>query len=466
MSKPRIMFAAPKSGSGKTVLTCAFLRALTFRGVKARAMKCGPDYIDPMFHQRVLGIPSRNVDLYFTNEDVTKALFHLEEEQYDLTVMEGVMGLYDGLAGVKEEASSYHMACTLKMPIIMIVNAKGMGRSILAELAGFLSMDHEKLIRGVILNQVTKGLFDNVAPLIEKELGIKALGYFPGQREIELESRYLGLKLPSEIEGIREKLTEAAKQMEDTIDIDRILKIAEEENAKQELTIQEFSWLKDVKRPKKDRVRIGVAMDEAFCFYYEDNFRLRNAGAELVFFSPLHDKTLPKGLCGLLFGGGYPELFAKELSGNKSMRGSIKRAIEKGMPSLAECGGFMYLHKSLIPLVGEAYPMVGVIKGGCKNAGKLMRFGYCAYRFPVAFEQPGEAASEVENPSEVHCHEFHYFDSSDSGKDCVAEKPVTGRSWSGGYFGEEHFWSFAHLYYPSNPGFVMWFVKKCREFRA
>ncbi|MBO5987558.1 MAG: cobyrinate a,c-diamide synthase [Lachnospiraceae bacterium] len=465
MSKPRIMFAAPKSGSGKTVLTCAFLQIMKFRGIKARSMKCGPDYIDPMFHRKVLGIPARNVDLFFTNEEVTKALFHLEEEDYELTVMEGVMGLYDGLAGVREEASSYHMAKTLKLPIVLIVNAKGMGRSVLAEIAGFLSMDHEKRIRGVLLNQVIKAQYEGIAPLIEKELGIEALGYFAGQKEIELESRYLGLKLPFEIDGLRAKVIEAAKQLEESARIDRILQIAEEENEKYPYAAKEFSWLSGPKE-QGESFRIGVAMDEAFCFYYEDNFRLlKNAGAEIVFFSPLHDKELPSGLSGILLGGGYPEMFAKELSENVGMRNSIKNAICAGMPSLAECGGFMYLHEALNPLVGEAYPMIGVVSGSCKNAGKLIRFGYCTYRFSKEFEQPDGAASEVKNLNEIQAHEFHYFESTACGEDCTAEKPVTGKSWACGYFGENHFWSFGHLYYPSNPGFAKWFAERCKAYR-
>ena len=208
MAYPRIMLAAPKSGSGKTLITCALLRALSLRGLKVRAFKCGPDYIDPMFHQRVLGVPSRNLDLFFTGEDETRALF-LQDSDFDISVIEGVMGLYDGLAGTREEASSYHLASVLKTPIILIINARGMGRSMLAEIAGFLSMDREKLIKGVILNQVSRSIYESMAPIIEQELGIKAYGYYPTQKDLELESRYLGLKLPGEISALLDKVTES-----------------------------------------------------------------------------------------------------------------------------------------------------------------------------------------------------------------------------------------------------------------
>ena len=208
MANPRIMLAAPKSGSGKTLITCALLEALRKRGLKIQAFKCGPDYIDPMFHKRVLGVPSRNLDLFFTGEDVTRALF-LKDNDSDVSVIEGVMGLYDGLSGTSEEASAYHLARTLNAPILLVVNCRGMGRSVLAEIAGFLALDREKLIKGVILNQVSEAFYQSIAPIIREELNIETFGCFPTRKELEIPSRHLGLLLPDELSELKSKMEES-----------------------------------------------------------------------------------------------------------------------------------------------------------------------------------------------------------------------------------------------------------------
>lgn len=465
MANPRIMLAAPKSGSGKTLITCALLEALKQRGLNVQAFKCGPDYIDPMFHKRVLGVPSRNLDLFFTGEDVTKALF-LKDNDSDVSVIEGVMGLYDGLSGTSEEASAYHLAKTLKAPILLVVNCRGMGRSVLAEIAGFLALDREKLIKGVILNQVSEAFYQSIAPIIREELYVETFGFFPTRKELEIPSRHLGLLLPDELSELKTKMEEAAGQLEKSICIDRILELANDAAQKNPLTAGEYQWLNAPSGNAK-KVRIGVAMDEAFCFYYEDNFRLlENAGAELCFFSPMRDKELPEGIRGLILGGGYPELRARELSENAVMRAEIKQKLAEGMPALAECGGFMYLHDFIQTPEGEDYPMAGVISGGCRNSGKLVRFGYAAFQMPESFGKDQDGADENTcKGNEVHGHEFHYYDSDACGEDCTAVKPVTRRNWKCGYFGKGRYLGFGHLYYPSNPGFAKWFVDQCRDWR-
>ncbi|MBQ9438667.1 MAG: cobyrinate a,c-diamide synthase [Lachnospiraceae bacterium] len=483
MTHPRIMLAAPKSGSGKTLLTCSLLRALSMRGKRVQAFKCGPDYIDPMFHKKVLGIPSRNLDLFFTGEEDTKALF-LEENDAEISVIEGVMGLYDGLAGTMEEASSYHLARTLQTPILLVINARGMGRSVLAEIAGFLSMDREHLIQGVILNQVSASFFQSIAELIEEECHIPVFGYYPIRKDMEWQSRYLGLKMPEEIRELQAKVTEAAEAFEKTISVDAIIRMAMQFAMEHPLSCERPFWLNAPKMPQK--VRIGVAFDEAFCFYYEDNFRLlEKAGAELCFFSPLQDPALPEEIQGLLLGGGYPELVAEQLSGQEGLRREIKERLQQGMPSLAECGGFMYLHKEIVTPDGRKHPMVGVIPGKCFDTGKLVRFGYASFRFPGKLSERFSGRGSSEFPErftselvgkhgekndgdaieEIRGHEFHYYDSDACGTDCEAVKPVTGRSWLCGYLGENHYWSYGHLYYPSNPAFAFWFVEQCRRWR-
>ncbi|MBE5905552.1 MAG: cobyrinate a,c-diamide synthase [Lachnospiraceae bacterium] len=444
----RVVIAAPGSGNGKTMITCALIRALQKEGLSVRSFKCGPDYIDPMFHREVLGVPARNLDLFFTDEEKTRQLFLLENNA-DISVIEGVMGLYDGLGGVSDEASTYHLARTLQAPIVLVVDAHGMGRSVIPYIKGFLDYDSEKLIRGVILNKTTKSWVSMIAPLIEKELGIAVLGFFPKQEGLVIESRHLGLTMPGEQEQLLSRIDEAATVLAESVKLSEILRISEAAPLLQQgipMTV-----------PQIKEVRIAIAKDEAFCFYYEDNLRLlKEAGAELIPFSPLHDDALPESVQGILLGGGYPELYAKELSENESMRTSIRRALASGMPSVAECGGFMYLHEAIVDEAGKRYPMVGAISGTCEKKERLVRFGYASFtEKQPAFLSPG---------SEIRGHEFHYFDSTQNGADAVAKKPTGKRSWEACHIGENHWWGFPHLYYESCPDFVTHFVDVCKMY--
>lgn len=459
MTLKRVMLAAPKSGSGKTTITCALLQALKDNGEQVISYKCGPDYIDPMFHQKVIDIPSKNLDTFFTGEEMTKQLFLHGRSETDFAVMEGVMGLFDGLGGVKVEGSSYHLAKVTKTPIILVVDAKGMGQSILPLIAGFLSYDTEHLIRGVILNRMSKGYYDIVSPLIEEELNVKVVGYFPEQKQMKMESRHLGLVMPQEIEGIKEQLGQLAKEFVKTVYVEKISKIAG--NAEELFCEKEVLYSDDTSEvclSEKDKPVIAVAKDEAFCFYYEDNLRLlKEYGAKLLFFSPVHDKKIPDGCHAILLGGGYPELCARTLSENVEMRNSVKAAIEGGMPVVAECGGFMYLHSAIIDKEGSEFEMAGVVKGKCTYNGKLVRFGYINIE-----ETKNQFLSEG---TIIRGHEFHYFDSTNNGEDCLATKPVTGRKSSCIISDETKWMGFPHLYYPSNPEFAKNFVEKARKYK-
>lgn len=462
----RLMIAAPKSGSGKTMITCALLQLLKDSGKNVLSYKCGPDYIDPMFHKKVLGVPSKNLDTFFTDEKTTVQLFLDERADGDFAVLEGVMGLYDGLGGIYEQGSSYHLAKVTQTPIILVVDAKGMGKSVLALIAGFLQYDTHHLIKGVLLNRMSKGYYDIIKPLIEKELSVKVVGYFPEQKDIGLSSRHLGLVMPDELSDIKKQLNETANRLKKTIDMDLFMDIAEaadeigdSENADvyNEKNIgncdqNEFSQNKAI-----NTVNIAVAMDEAFCFYYEDNLRmLEKCGAQLLYFSPLHDTSLPEDCDAMLLGGGYPELYAKELSENISMRKSIKTAFEVGLPTVAECGGFMYLH-TYIHNQNCVFDMAGVLDGWCHFKGKLVRFGYIELT---------EKHSNFLPPNEkIKAHEFHYYDSTDNGADCIATKPATGRSYDCVISHDNYWLGFPHLYYPSNPHFAESLVRKAYEYR-
>lgn len=481
----RFMIAAPKSGSGKTMITCALLQLLKASGKNVLSYKCGPDYIDPMFHKKVLGVPSKNLDTFFTDEKTTVQLFLDERADGDFAVLEGVMGLYDGLGGIYEQGSSYHLAKVTQTPIILVVDAKGMGKSVLALIAGFLQYDTQHLIKGVLLNRMSKGYYDIIKPLIEKELSVKVVGYFPEQKDIGLSSRHLGLVMPDELSDIKKQLNETADRLKKTIDMDLFIDIAEaadeigdsesaDKDKRQTLKNAELMRPQD----QNNTVNIAVAMDEAFCFYYEDNLKLlEKCGAKLQYFSPIHDTRLPKDCDAMLLGGGYPELYAKELSKNVSMLNAIKKAFRAGMPTVAECGGFMYLHTYIRDICDDTEEqnkadvqnkadiqndmnkskLVGALDGGCHFKGKLVRFGY--------IELAEKHSNFLPLNEKIKAHEFHYYDSTDNGADCIATKPATGRSYDCVISHDNYWLGFPHLYYPSNPHFAESLVRKAYEYR-
>lgn len=450
----RIMIAAPQSGSGKTLITCALLQALKEKNYYLESFKCGPDYIDPMFHKTVLGISSRNLDPFFTEDSITRMLLAKGQDSRDLAVIEGVMGLYDGLGGIREEASSYALAKATNTPIILTVNARGMGRSLLALLSGFLQYDTAHLIKGVILNQTPSSFASVLSKEIEETFHIPVVASFPVRDDVRIESRHLGLVMPYELEDIQSRLKIASQVLCENANIEQILEIAKSAPK------LEYDVKRDIKQKLTEKtIRIGVARDEAFCFYYEDNLDLlKSLGAKLIFFSPLHDDTLPKDLDGILFGGGYPELYLKELEENESMRNSVKSAIENKMPSLAECGGFMYLHDTIFDSEKKPYKMAGVIHACCMKKERLVRFGYLTLNSKTdSFWQKGET---------IRGHEFHYYDSEDNGECAIAKKPVGTRSWECVHAGSDHWWGFAHLSYYSNPKFAEKFAEACRSYKT
>ncbi len=450
----RIMIAAPQSGSGKTLITCALLQALKEKNYYLESFKCGPDYIDPMFHKTVLGISSRNLDPFFTEDSITRMLLAKGQDSRDLAVIEGVMGLYDGLGGIREEASSYALAKATNTPIILTVNARGMGRSLLALLSGFLQYDTAHLIKGVILNQTPSSFASVLSKEIEETFHIPVVASFPVRDDVRIESRHLGLVMPYELEDIQSRLKIASQVLCENANIEQILEIAKSAPK------LEYDVKRDIKQKLTEKtIRIGVARDEAFCFYYEDNLDLlKSLGAKLIFFSPLHDDTLPKDLDGILFGGGYPELYLKELEENERMRNSVKSAIENKMPSLAECGGFMYLHDTIFDSEKKPYKMAGVIHACCMKKERLVRFGYLTLNSKTdSFLQKGET---------IRGHEFHYYDSEDNGECAIAKKPVGTRSWECVHAGSDHWWGFAHLSYYSNPKFAEKFAEACRSYKT
>ena len=477
ISIPRLMIAAPGSGSGKTLITCGLLRLLQRKNYRPAAFKCGPDYIDPMFHRQVLGIPSRNLDTFFSPADSDNSANTapatlaraVVKNKADIAVIEGVMGYFDGTGPSGMDASSFDLAQQTDTPVILILNAKGMSRSVVPLLKGFADYEKEdRKIRGAILNRISAGMFPIMKKWIEEDTDLRVIGYLPQDDSLSWGSRHLGLLQPGEVTDLQGQIDHLADTLEKTIDMEALLDLAG--TAPAILLPSGKSQKKDDMAPVSPVPRIAVARDEAFSFYYEDNLEmLQECGAELVFFSPVHDRKLPAA-DGLLLGGGYPELHAGALAQNEEMKAQIRERAAKGMPVLAECGGFMYLQENLVLTDRTAgkdgagqktYKMCGLLPGTCRMTDKLVRFGYLELEKKDG--QSGEAGCLKEG-HRIRGHEFHYFDSTDNGHACTAHKPGRRRSWDCMVVQDNIMAGFPHLYYRSDPDFAAAFVEKCRQF--
>ncbi len=442
-SVPRILLAGAGSGCGKTTMTCAILQALTDRGADALAFKCGPDYIDPMFHRRITA-SGGNLDPFFFSADTMNYLMDKYGGGHEISVIEGVMGYYDGL-GLSEEASTSSVARATRTPVVLVLNAKGASRSLLAELEGFLRFLPDSGIRGVIFNRCSPSLYPLLAQAVAERFGeeVRPLGYLPPMPNCSLESRHLGLVTAAEVADLEAKLHALSLQAEKSLDLDGLLALGKSAPA--------VPYDPPRLPTARERVRIAVARDNAFCFYYEESLDvLREMGAELIDFSPLKDPQLPEGIHGLYLGGGYPELYADELSRNDSMLASVREALASGLPTIAECGGFMYLTETI-----DEAEMVGFLPGACRDTGKLTRFGYVnlAAREDNLLCRAGES---------IPAHEFHHWDCTDPGDRYTAAKP-SGRSWACAKAGPRLYAGFPHFHFLANPSFAENFYDTCLE---
>ena len=448
---PRFMIAAPNSGAGKTTIVLALLSALQNRGSAPVSFKCGPDYIDPMFHSTVLGTPSFNLDLFYTGALTVRGLLLDHSDNSGVAVIEGVMGYYDGISG-STGASSYELAGATGTPVILVVSAKGASISMAAMVNGFKEFRKPSMIAGVILNDCSEALYKMLKVSLEIETGLKLLGYFPRLKECSIESRHLGLVTAADIDGLKQKIELLGAQAEKSIDIDALLSIA---GSAQILTDK----LPAVDPIVLTKPRIAIAQDDAFCFYYADNLALlERLGAELVPFSPLHDKALPDRINALYLGGGYPELYAAVLSDNISMRENLRNAINNRLPTLAECGGFLYLHETLEDDQGAQHSMVGVFQGHGFKTSRLQRFGYIT----LTANQDTFLCSSGDS---IPAHEFHYWDTTLTGGNCVAQKP-DGREWTCVNASKTIFAGFPHLYFYGNPSFAARFVQAAAGYKG
>lgn len=445
----RILLTGVSSGGGKTTITCGLLRCLQNRGKKVAALKCGPDYIDPMFHSKILGAESGNLDPFFVEPPMLRWLLQNRSAAADIAVLEGAMGYYDGL-GFTSVHSSWAVACATETPAVLVMDCKGMGSSVGAVLTGFLQYRTPSQIVGVIFNRLAGSLYPEASKMAER-LGIRPLGYLPAIKGWSLQSRHLGLVTAEEIADLQMQVDRLASQMEQTVDVDGVLALADSAPTITGCTAYPVRRL-------EAPVKIGVASDRAFCFTYGDNLALLEAmGCQLQFFSPLVDSALPEGLDGFLLSGGYPELYAQQLSENKSMRQSIFDAIQKGMPCIAECGGFLYLHELLADMNGIEYPMAGVVRGTCRNGGRLRRFGYIhltAQQENLLCEKGGH----------LRGHEFHYWQSDADRNAFHVEKASGTAQWDCGVVSDNLYAGFPHFYFYGNPGMAERFAERCRQY--
>lgn len=444
----RLLISGVSSDCGKTTITMALLAAFKNRGFNIASFKCGPDYIDPMFHRKVFDVKTHNLDPYFCTGEMLCNQF-IRNKGEDLSIIEGAMGFYDGI-GVEGKASAWEVAKSIKSPVILILDAKGMSNSAAAILKGFKDFKSESMVEGVIFNGISKGLYPLLSGIAES-VGIKPYGFLPRCEEYSVESRNLGLVAADEIKDIKDKINGLAKLAEQYIDLEGLFELSKT------APILESSY--DLNSFNEENIcdnspRIAVSKDNAFCFMYEENIEiLEDFGCEIVYFSPLNDDKLPNDISGIYLCGGYPELYKTHLSINKSICEDIREYLLNGIPTIAECGGFMYLHDSI-----ENIPMVGFIKGNCIKTNKLQRFGY------VEIKAVNDNLLCKKDDS-IRVHEFHYYDSENCGEDFIAKKASNGLEYLCSHCSDSYYAGFPHIYLPANPNFAKSFVKNAQKWK-
>lgn len=452
MTQRKIVIAGTSSGVGKTTVTLGIMAALVKKGLKVQGFKCGPDYIDPAYHTAVTGRVSRTLDSWMLSKETVQDIFVHGSREADISIIEGMMGLYDGRSALSDEGSTAEISGITKTPVLLVVDCDKMARSTAAMVKGYQCFDPNVKIAGIIANNVgSEGHYRLIKEAVEAECGVPVIGFLPKDGQISMPERHLGL-VPSTENDILDPLFEKlAELVERTIDLDLLLDVAVGEQLSITTTIFQS-------RVEDHLVRIAVAKDKAFHFYYPENLDLLQVyGAECVYFSPLTDAKLPGNIDGLYIGGGFPEEFAAELAQNQSMRKSVRQMIEKGLPTLAECGGFMYLADVIETSNHQDYPMVGVIPGKVRMQNRLTGFGYrtvkgCPDNFLLA------------NNDQMRGHEFHYSTIEVYGEphDAYEIESIFGSGLEG-HLAYNVVAGYTHLHFASNPEVVKRWIAKCQE---
>lgn len=446
MKAPRFVIAGERSGVGKSTITVGILLSLKARGLDPQPFKTGPDFLDPMHHSIVLGKPSRNLDTWMFGPRV-KDTFARGAKGSGISVIEGVMGLFDGDGGRREEGSTAHLSKVLNAPVVLIVNAANTARSAGAIALGFKNYDPDVNIAGVIFNNVSSKR--HLGMLEDSLRGMESLGGIPAVKDVRLASRHLGL-VPAGETYDADRYERIRLMIEENLNMDRLIEIAR--------SVPDMEEAEAPVMKGRPRARIGVAQDKAFNFYYYDNFDiLRGFGAEIVPFSPMYD-DLPD-VDGLYFGGGYPETYAQQLQDNSSMRRKVRERAYEGMPIYAECGGMMYACDRVRDFDGRTYSMTSIFDPEVEMTDKLQAVGYV------------EAEAEREN---VLCgkgwttrgHEFHYSRVLGSGEKEYAYSLKRGKGIAGnkdGLIAHNTMASYLHLHFASCPQFAERFVGSCAD---
>ena len=423
----RILIAGTGSGCGKTTASILLMATLRRRGLTVAPYKTGPDYIDPGFHRRVCGRPSHNLDTWLMDESTIRRLLRHDA---DIAVIEGVMGYYDGLDALSMRCSTWELARLTDTPVLLVADAAGGAASVAATVKVFQTLKEPSGLCGVLVNRVSgQRHYALVRDAVTRYTGLPCAGYLTKQAAVELPSRHLGLVTARETPDLLPRVDAVAAEAEKTFDLDAILGLAAQ--------APEPAAARVPSLPRRQGYRLGVALDDAFHFYYEANLEaLRGAGMELVFFSPLRDAALPEGLDGLYIGGGYPEVFAGELEANRPMRESLRAALENGLRCYAECGGLMYLGRSI-----DGYEMTGFLPLRCRMTERLQRFGYVTVEDRTGLSFPA--------------HEFHHA-VAEPEEDIpraytVRKASAPEKTWACGYEKKNTLAAFAHAHFAGRP---------------
>ena len=452
-----IVIAGTQSGAGKTTITLGLMAALTTKGYRVAPFKVGPDFIDPGHHSRITGRTSRNLDGWMLDRDYNLTTFFRNVADADIALVEGVMGLYDGYDGKSEAGSTAQMAKWLKLPVVLVVGARSMARSSAALVKGFEGFDPDLNFAGVLFNHLgSERHLDYLKEAMAGHVRMPVLGGLMRDEAISIPERHLGLVTRQDHDLTQTNRKRLARLMDDRLDLDRLVAMLPDVDCKEGATVARDPRI-------SGDVRIGVAKDAAFCFYYPENLELmEDAGARLVYFSPLTDGRLPEGIHGLYFGGGYPELHAKQLADNRSLRQQIHSLSQCQMPIYGECGGFMYLCRIMGDTEGGVFPMTGCLPFATRMLDRLKALGY---------RQIVQRKDSVLGPAgqTMRGHEFHYSTIVDNTADIDGVYSVTDRigieKGAEGFVAGRTMGSYVHLHFGSCPMAAQHFVSACRRWK-
>jgi cobyrinic acid a,c-diamide synthase len=469
MMVARLVIAGTQSGVGKTTLTVGIIAALRRRGLTVQPFKVGPDYIDPTYHSLAAGRPCRNLDTWLVPPERVRALFEHAASAANVAIIEGVMGLFDGAGYGDDAGSTAEVAKLLGAPVVVVMDAAKMARSVGAIAIGYQRFDDELLIRGFVLNRVAGDEHGRgAASAVTKATDLPVLGWVPRAEALQVPERHLGLVPTNEPGRWREFTDSAADAVTRHLNMDRLLDILRQDDGgkmKDEKTTNSFGSSLFVKSSTfTQHPRIAVARDKAFQFLYEDNLDLLNAaGAEIVFFSPLRDTALPPGTSGVILSGGFPEIYAERLATNRALHAAVHAAHEHGLPIYAECGGLMYLTSAIIDGDGRRHEMVGLLPGHCEMSRELT----------MGYRQAQSAGRSwfLSDGEKVRGHEFHYSTWKDRPEDLAPAFLLLPRSGTGAARPEGarvgNLWaSYVHLHFAAKPELAQRFIEACARVPA